>query len=129
MEWEKLETQADIDKLMQLINNFHDSCIKGLTYSSGTYVDGEYSMIMNTEPVVNLWIQRQSEFMTNIELCLRGVSKFHINNDLNLTLDILGVHFTKQEDDFYWYSSEDIEDETVTSFVCKEIKWRSKSSY
>lgn len=128
MEWEKIETQADIDKLMQLINNFHDSCINGLTYSSGTYVDEEYSMIMNTEPVVNLLIQRQSEFMTNIELCLSGVSKFHINNDLGLTLDILGAHFIKQEEDFYWYSSEDIEDDTVTRFVCKEIKWRSISS-
>ncbi|WP_271004597.1 hypothetical protein [Listeria seeligeri] len=128
MEWGKIETQADIDKLMQLINNFHDSCISGLTYSSGTYVDEEYSIIMNTEPVVNLLIQRQSEFMTNIELCLSGVSKFHINNDLGLTLDILGAHFIKQEEDFYWYSSEDIEDDTVTRFVCKEIKWRSISS-
>ncbi|MBC1507387.1 hypothetical protein HCJ58_10510 [Listeria sp. FSL L7-1509] len=128
MEWEKIETQADIDNLMHLINNFHDSCINGLTYSSGTYVDEEYSMIMNTEPVVNLLIQRQSEFMTNIELCLSGVSKFHINNDLGLTLDILGAHFIKQEEDFYWYSSEDIEDDTVTRFVCKEIKWRSISS-
>ncbi|ENM1176367.1 hypothetical protein AB6R62_003037 [Listeria monocytogenes] len=128
MEWKKIETQADIDKLMQLINNFHDSCINGLTYSSGTYVDEEYSMIMNTEPVVNLLIQRQSEFMTNIELCLSGVSKFHINNDLGLTLDILGAHFIKQDEDFYWYSSVDIEDDTVTRFVCKEIKWRSISS-
>ncbi|WP_270996049.1 hypothetical protein [Listeria seeligeri] len=66
--------------------------------------------------------------MTNIELCLSGVSKFHINNDLGLTLDILGAHFIKQEEDFYWYSSEDIEDDTVTRFVCKEIKWRSISS-
>ncbi|MEB2464283.1 hypothetical protein [Listeria monocytogenes] len=124
MEWKKLETQVDIDEFMQIVNDFHDSCINGLTYSSGTYVDADYSMVMDTNPVVNLLIQRQSESMTNIELCLRGVTKFHINNDLDATLDILGARFIKHEDRFYWYSNENVEDETTTNFVCEEIAWR-----
>ncbi|MBC2102590.1 hypothetical protein HCB11_09810 [Listeria marthii] len=127
MEWKKLETQVDIDEFMQIVNGFHDSCINGLTYSSGTYVDADYSMVMDTNPVVNLLIQRQSESMTNIELCLRGVTKFHVNNDLDATLDILGAHFIKYEDSFYWYSNENVEDETTTNFVCEEIAWRSIS--
>ncbi|EFR8995555.1 hypothetical protein H0276_002702 [Listeria monocytogenes] len=127
MEWKKLETQVDIDELMQIVHDFHDSCINGLTYSSGTYVDEDYSMVMDTNPVVNLLIQKQSESMTNIELCLRGVTKFHINNDLDATLDILGARFIKHEGGFYWYSNENVEDETKTTFVCKEISWRSIS--
>lgn len=127
MEWKSIENKLDIDKLMQLLNKFHDSCIRDLKYTSGTYVDEEYSMIMNTEPVVNLFIQRQSETMTSLEFCLEGVSQFHINNNLDSTLEISEASFFEKDGDFYWYSSDDIGDETATSFVCKKIKWREIS--
>jgi hypothetical protein len=127
VEWKNLETQSDIDELMQSLDNFHDSCIKDLKYTSGTYVDEDFSMIMNTDPVVNLFIQRQSEFMTTIEFCLEGVSQFHINNSLDSTLEIFEASFFEKEGNFYWHSSDDIEDESATSFVCKKIKWRELS--
>lgn len=122
MEWKKIMTESDINEFMNLFDNFHDSCIKEISYSSGTYVDDDFSMIMNVEPTAKIVIQRQSEFMTSIEFLLEGVIKLHINNDLHATLEIFKAKFFKKNDLFYWF--EDDNDENSTNFVCETIRWR-----
>lgn len=122
MEWKKIMTESDINEFMNLFDNFHDSCIKEISYSSGTYVDDDFSMIMNVEPTAKIVIQRQSEFMTSIEFLLEGVTKLHINNDLHATLEIFKAKFFKKNDLFYWFENDD--DENSTNFVCETIRWR-----
>ena len=42
--WNQINSQADIENLLYLYNNFHDSCICSVTYKSGAYVDEKGSM-------------------------------------------------------------------------------------
>lgn len=128
MSWNKIETNEEVKEFMKNINNFHDSCIKELSFSSGTYVDTDYSMIMNTNPTIHLIIERQSNEFSSVELLLQGVTKFHLNIDLDATLEIIEANFYKKENFFYWFS--DVDDNTkkdeITWFSCKAVKWRER---
>ena len=48
--WNKVETQSHVDALMTTFGHFHDSCIKGIKYVSGAFVDKDLSM----NPVNNI---------------------------------------------------------------------------
>ena len=49
-DWREIKTQADIDALDQEICGFHDSCIVGIDYKTGTFVSKDRSMHMGWQP-------------------------------------------------------------------------------
>ncbi|EAC4269021.1 hypothetical protein EIB85_14735, partial [Listeria innocua] len=98
----------------------HDSCITGLTYSSSTYVnETDLSMVMGTNPVVKLIIQRQADSLTTLEFCLEYVTHLCIHNDLNTSSEIQEANLCYKNGNFHW----NVTDE-MTSFKCKKISWR-----
>ncbi|ECL7818560.1 TPA: hypothetical protein P0V94_002135 [Listeria innocua] len=120
MEWKQIKNETDIVKLMDSLNYFHDSCITGLTYSSSTYVDEtDLSMVMGTNPVVKLIIQRQADSLTTLEFCLEYVTHLCIHNDLNTSSEIQEANLYYKNGEFHW----NVDDE-MTSFKCKKISWR-----
>ncbi|EDO1166318.1 hypothetical protein ABW380_001129 [Listeria innocua] len=121
MEWKQIKNETDIVKLMDSLNYFHDSCITGLTYSSSTYVDEtDLSMVMGTNPVVKLIIQRQADSLTTLEFCLEGVTHLCIiHNDLNMSSEIQEANLCYKNGNFHW----NVDDE-MTSFKCKKVSWR-----
>ncbi|EAF5657008.1 hypothetical protein [Listeria innocua] len=120
MEWKQIKNEADIVKLMDSLNYFHDSCITGLTYSSNTYVDEtDLSMVMGTNPVVKLIIQRQADSLTTLEFCLEGATHLCIHNDSNTSSEIHEANIYYENGNFHW----DMGDE-MASFNCKKICWR-----
>ena len=50
--WHELKSQNDIDAFMKSVAFFHDACIAGLSYTSGTYVNDDNAMVMVTEPYI-----------------------------------------------------------------------------
>ena len=38
-DWKEIVSQDDIDQLLALYGDFHDSCIASLSYKSGAFVD------------------------------------------------------------------------------------------
>ncbi|EAH4442480.1 hypothetical protein [Listeria innocua] len=120
MEWKQIKNETDIVKLMDSLNYFHDSCITGLTYSSSTYVnETDLSMVMSTNPVVKLIIQRQADSLMTLEFCLEGVTHLCIHNDLNTSSEIQEANLYYKNGNFHW----NVDDE-MTSFKCKKISWR-----
>ncbi|EAH4448590.1 hypothetical protein P3Q42_000664 [Listeria innocua] len=120
MEWKQIKNETDIVKLMDSLNYFHDSCITGLTYSSSTYVDEtDLSMVMGTNPVVKLIIQRQADSLTTLEFCLEGVTHLCIHNDSNTSSEIQEANLCYKNGNFHW----NVDDE-MTSFKCKKVSWR-----
>ena len=42
--WSRIETQKDIDLLMEIYSDFHDFCIVSLNFQSGAFVDDDMAM-------------------------------------------------------------------------------------
>jgi|GEM_PF-2052228 len=42
--WTEIKDQSDIDKLMELYGNFHDSCLRNIYISTREFVDEKRAM-------------------------------------------------------------------------------------
>ncbi len=87
MEWNSINTKDDIDKLMNVFGNFHDSCIKEVHYISGAYVNKDLEMnAINKRRNVTVVFQRQESNPSTIEVIFEKISKLnhehsHCHND------------------------------------------------
>lgn len=92
--WNEVREQEDIDHLLEIYGNFHDSCIVGLEYMSGASVGRNKSMYFAgpDDRRLDLLLHRQWE-PVEVELSFTGVRKFSIVgwND-NYFCDIYGCH-------------------------------------
>ena len=123
--WNEIKSQEDIDLFMKQVLSFHDSCIRETHYISGTYIDKDGAMVMNTKPFMYIKFdtQRSSNF-TWFEFELGGIDNFSIKINLNSTLDIYSATFFKKNDWFYWYSDEYADENSEYMFRCQTIRWR-----
>ena len=123
--WNEIKSQEDIDLFMKQVLSFHDSCIRETRYISGTYIDKDGAMVMNTNPFMYIKFdtQRSSNF-TWFEFELGGIDNFSIKINLNSTLDIYSATFFKKNDWFYWYSDEYADENSEYMFRCQTIRWR-----
>lgn len=71
-----IETQADIDDLMNQTCGFHDTVIKSIQYISGGYVDEHKCMHLINESKVSMTLD--SQITSNIELVFEGVIKLNV---------------------------------------------------
>ena len=104
--WHELKSQNDIDAFMKSVASFHDACITGLSYTSGTYVNDDNAMVMVTEPYIYITFHSQMANFPKFEMELGLVDKFSINLHLDNSLEIYEATFKKKDDGFYWYSDE-----------------------
>lgn len=92
MRWTKLNSSGDIAALLEQYGGFHDSCIVGIRYQSGNFVDEKRRMGCGSsqDHVLYITFQRQREPVT-LELCFTGVRRFHIEGwRENYFCDIFG---------------------------------------
>ena len=104
--WHELKSQNDIDAFMKSVASFHDACIAGLSYTSGTYVNDDNAMVMVTEPYIYITFHSQMANFPKFEMELGLVDKFSINLHLDGSLESYEATFKKKDDGFYWYSDE-----------------------
>ena len=123
--WKEIKSEKDIELFMREVVSFHDSCIREIYYNSGTYVNKNRGMIINTNPTMYIRFDTQiSERFIQFELELGKVDKFSMNIDLQFTLEIYSATFLKKDNWFYWYSDEYADKESVYMFRCQTVKWR-----
>lgn len=78
-EWKKIATQSDIELLIDAFCGFHDSCIVGVNYSTGSFVDENGVMKNGTEQEKSLCISFNSQSVKKtLEMCFGGVRSFGI---------------------------------------------------
>lgn len=130
--WNEIIDDNDLKKFLQETGYFHDSCIKELKYLSGAYVNDELSMYpINDCRVLNVIIQRQSEFLSTIELEFEGLKYlklFPINEQY--TCEILASTMIIKNDSIYWcdcgsVSEGDIDSYDGTLICASKLRWRS----
>lgn len=76
--WNYIETQADIDSLMNEYKGFHDSILKELSYVSGEYVDNEKRMYLKSAGSKQVKLVYNSDWAKEIEIILLSPRIVHL---------------------------------------------------
>lgn len=104
MKWNIIETQDDIDFLLKVFNDFHDSCIVSMQYESGAYLDkSDFSMNpINTERTLSITFHSQFKNCSAIELVFDKLVKLNLEpNDENYDCIIFGATIKKENGKFF----------------------------
>lgn len=102
--WNEVRTQEDIDHLLEIYGNFHDSCIVGLEYTSGACVNENKSMSGGSleSRRLDILFHRQWEPI-ELMLSFTGVHKFCIVGwKDNCFCDIFGCYLALHRDLIDW---------------------------
>lgn len=137
MNWNKINDSKDIENFMDLFGGFHDSCLKELYMSTGTFVNEDLSMSMsvNLDTCVRILFQRQDREPSAIELLFKGVTHFHIQPRAEDQDSVIyGAKLLLEEGQFYWAEDEEWQIDhpflhSVSWISAKEIYWRDVSSW
>ena len=147
MDWTIVETQADIDALDREVCGFHDSCIVGMEYKSGPFVNRDGSMTMTWRPEdYCLLLSLESQLRDGVvELLFSGLRRFHLagllrNRDCSIQSGYLAFHEGMIPNDprrlIVWADSDwfdptkmgeyasGTDGETMTYIVAEGLKWR-----
>ncbi len=125
--WNYLESQEDIDYLMNEYKGFHDSVIKEISYISGDYVDNA-GMCLSTIGSKKIKVIFNSDWAKEIEIILLSPRVCHIApGDENYTSDLYEASIFIKDCVVYFYDSyiENIEDDYPdTYFKSLGFMWR-----
>ncbi|SFS40979.1 hypothetical protein [Paenibacillus sp. 453mf] len=137
-QWQEINNQDDIARLMSLFGWFHDSCIKELYMWTDHYVSKDLSMSIsaNRDHRVRLLIQRQNTSPTAIELIFDELVQLYINpSPENYDSIIFGATFLHKDGLFYWADDSGWDPDEENKFarvnwMCsKKVKWRDVSDW
>ncbi len=145
LEWKLIQTQKDIDELMEYFYGFHDTCINSISYVSGNKVNEDKSMIFGMIEDYKLNIVFDSQWKNQIELCFTGVRRMHlVGLEDNYSNEILGasISFYKNilpsrfnapskvivwsDDSYFDIKNVDnsLTEPSITYVIAHELKWR-----
>ena len=136
MEWNIIESQEDIQKLLNIFGDFHDSCIKELKYVSGAYVSANLAMNpSNSKRDLSVIFQRQCKDPTVIEIVFEGVQKVNlIPSTGSKDWIIYEASLKRINGTYYWadwdnFENSDIDEVNRTWISASKIKWRVADGY
>lgn len=75
--WNYIETQEDIESLMEQMSGFHDSVLSELNYTSGSYVDSNGSMCP-MDSIRKVIMRIESQWCQPVELVFEGVTALNL---------------------------------------------------
>jgi hypothetical protein len=129
--WHEINTNEELQRFMELMCNFHDSCLKEFKYVSGAFVDKNLAMYpTNDKRILKVIIQRQFEPMSNIEVEFIGLKylKFFPTSE-KYTCEIFEATMEIKDDYIYWYdcnklSESELDDYQGTLICASRVRWR-----
>lgn len=131
--WNYIESQSDIDKLMEEYHGFHDSVLKELSYVSGDYYDKEkHGTHLSAAGSKQIRILFDSEWEGQIEIIMLAPRIVHLipgeENFLSILYDA-SIFIQNRMVHFYDSYTEEIPNEyTGTYFVAMGMMWRHTES-
>jgi len=125
--WNYIESQGDIDSLMEQTCSFHDSVLKDISYVSGSYVDGQKNMYCCEDGKI-LTMRFDSQCCKNIEMVFEGVTALNLRPvPDNYTSNIYGASLFLRDACIFFCDSEtkDIDREYKGTWVeAYNLRWR-----
>jgi hypothetical protein len=128
-DWKELKDENDIEALIQLYGNFHDSCLREVHIVTKESVDRRLSMSFDGSLIATLLFQRQFKNPTVIELKFDNVGQFNfITPDPSYNAVIYDATFRKVGNMFYWADEENWElgDNDAVWISAEKIFWRER---
>lgn len=130
--WNSVTDTFTIKLLMDLVNSFHDSCLKEIRYISGAYVDGELAMIpTNISRKLSVIIQRQSHNHSVVELEFNKLKLLKlVPLDEKYTCEIHSATLLLDNGLFYWFDcggmqTSDFDGYDGVSICAEGLRWRT----
>lgn len=134
--WNNIVSSYDIEKLMNTMCFFHDSCIKEMKYLSGAYVENDLSMYpINDQRVLRVIVQRQYKDPSAIEMEFIGLKSLKLApTDEDYTCEILDATMIISNDSVYWCDcggllEKDCADYEGTVICASRVRWRAMDIY
>ena len=125
--WTEIKKQSDIDKLMDLYGNFHDSCLHDIYISTREFIDEKYAMHFDNKLTALLLFQRQFKQNTVLELKFENIDYFNFNPfDNGEYAVILDATLITKNGLFYWadFSGWEIGNNEAIWISGKKLFWR-----
>jgi hypothetical protein len=83
--WMTVQSQADVDQLMQVFRSFHDSCIKEVAIQNREFVDENLAMHFDNRTFVRMLFQSQFAKASALEIQFEDVVVFNwVQDERNL---------------------------------------------
>jgi hypothetical protein len=125
--WTEIKEQSDIDKIMELYGNFHDSCLRDIYISTREFVDEKRAMHFDNKLTASLLFQRQFKQNTVLELKFEDIDHFNFNPlDKGEYAVILDATLITKSGLFYWadFAGWEIGDNEAIWISGKKLFWR-----
>lgn len=134
--WNDIRSEHDINDLMEMACDFHDSCIKEVKYVSGAYVAHDLGMHpVNDLRILKMIIQRQFDNPSVIEFEFSGLRYFRLNPcDEGYTCEIQDATMLWKDDCVFWcdcggLSKTELERHSGTMVCAEKVRWRAVNEY
>lgn len=102
--WNEIKNDIELQQFMDLVNCFHDGCVKEIRYLSGAYVNADLSMYpMNDCRTLQLVIQLQNETVSMIEMKFEGLKFLRLTPVCDkYTCEISAASMFFSDNRIYW---------------------------
>lgn len=134
--WNDIRCEQDITDLMELVYEFHDSCIKEAKYISGAYVNHDLGMHpVNDLRVLKMIIQRQFDNPSVIELEFSGLKYCRLApDDEKFSCEIHDATMLWKGNCVYWcdcggLTEAELERYAGTVVCAEKVRWRVADEY
>ena len=130
--WETISSSDEISRFMERVYDFHDSCVKEMSYISGAYVGNSLSMYpLNDRRILRVIIQRQFDENSMIELEFQGLKYLKLFPvDPYYTCEILDSTMLLKDGNIYWCDCGDVTEDDLDNYegtlICaSKLRWRA----
>lgn len=129
MSWNVIESRSDVDNLNDMFDNFHDSYLKEMCFSTGSYVKKDLNMYEYNKPVARFLFQRKWENPSVIEIEFRDIIQINIKPEAkNQFTDIVIAHLYLDGNVLFWsardYEMHESGKDKHTWIAAKSVRWR-----
>jgi hypothetical protein len=129
MSWNIIKSQADVNFLNDVFDNFHDSYLKELCFVSGSYIGEDRSMNEHNEPMARFLFQRQWENPSVIEIEFSDVIQINIKPEGKDEFTYISIARLYFHNNIFFWSARDYEihedgKDAYTWVAAKQVKWR-----
>ena len=129
--WHEIKNQTEANAFMERIDDFHDSCLKELSYVSGAYVTDDLSMYpLNEKRALRVAFQRQYAAPAMFEMAFAGLRYLKLApNDMTCTCEISDATLLMQAGRVCWCDRGGIAAEEMPTYdgtvICAEkVCWQ-----